>query len=174
MVSTPFLDLTGEMLSGHTMGALSSTFGSPWDVHRSFSFLTNAASSPDSSSMLSCANRGSSRDASSACSCKNTQGECQSFELPKRTCAETCKSDRPRGQHGGWGQLSIHTRGLTVPVSTSALSTTEAMVTPSCSTHKIGERLRTTQSAVRRFVVRSSASVTSVHVRGWRVPTRSG
>jgi hypothetical protein len=36
-----------------------------------------------------------------------------------------------------------------VPVSTSALSTTEAIVTPSCSTHKIGERLRTTQSAVR-------------------------
>ena len=82
VVSTPFLVLTGEILSGHTMGALSSTFGSPWDVHRAFSFLTNAASSPDLSSMLSCANRASSRDASSAFGCKNTQGECQSFELP--------------------------------------------------------------------------------------------
>ena len=81
VVSTPFLVLTGEILSGHTMGALSSTFGSPWGAHRAFSCLTNAASSPDSSSMLRCANRGSSRDASSAFGCKNTQGECQSFEL---------------------------------------------------------------------------------------------
>jgi hypothetical protein len=65
---------------------------------------------------------------------------------------------RDMQKHKGWGQLEIHTRGLTVPVSTSALSTAEAIVTPSCSTHKIGERLRTTQSAVR-----SLAAITYVH-----------
>ena len=94
VVSTPFLVLTGEILSGHTMGALSSTFGSPWDVHRAFSFPTNAAPSPDSSGMLSCANRGSSSDASSAFGCKNTHGECQSFELANEHAQRHAKARR--------------------------------------------------------------------------------
>ena len=80
------------------------------------------------------------------------------FRASERACAETRQSDRSQGRHEGWGQLEIHTRGLTVPVSTSALLTAEAIVTPPCSTHKIGERLRTTQSAVR-----SSAAITYVH-----------
>jgi hypothetical protein len=109
VVSTPFLVLTREILSGHTTGALSLTFGSTWGVHRAFSFL--AASSPDSSSMLTCANRGSSRDASSAFGCKNTQGESQSFELPNEHAQRHAKATDHKGGTKDGGSLKFTQRG---------------------------------------------------------------